>query len=328
MAFCLSLCLLFALTYQEWLVFDVSQSVDPKTYWGLAHFDFEQSVVRKYRVIVPFLAAGLNWLMVSFAHLFKPGSLSGDFSMRLSFYMVNLASGAAWCTLTYAYLRAMDRSKVASLVGLLMVATSYWTVVNTYAFMTDSFYCCFVALTFLGIARKNATMLFWAILIGPFAKEAYVFLLPVIFLYSHVHKGKLLLWFFLSGIVTFSYRYLYDHITGHTMMESLGPDMQHFTYISNLVHRFIEPDYMNPLLATIGLWIFIPAGALLFIKGFARQCRQSFEGYMLLWLLLVLLQMVTSGDLARMFYTYLPIYGFFVALAVDAWRSAQRSSSQ
>jgi hypothetical protein len=79
--------------------FDVAQSVDPKTYWGLAHFDFEQSMVRKYRVIIPFIVAGLNWIVVHFIHFFRPDKANGPFPMHVIFYSVNLLCTSAWCTL-------------------------------------------------------------------------------------------------------------------------------------------------------------------------------------------------------------------------------------
>ena len=324
MAFCLSLCLLFPLTYQSWLTFDVSKTVDAKTYWELAHLNFEQSLVKKYRIIIPLIVAGLNWVVTSVVQLFHSAPVNKDLYMSRCFYGVNLATGAMWCTLAYAYVRSMGRSKIASLLAILVVATSEWTIINTYSFMTDSFFCCFVALAFLGIQRRNSKMLFWAIIIGPFIKENYVFLLPVIFFYSHIHKGKLLLWFALSGALVFSYRYIFDHITGHPMIESLGNDAEHFTYIADNSKRFLDPDYRNAMISAIGFWIFIPVGAMLFIKGFTKQLGTQLRGYMLLWLLLVLLQMLSSGDLARMFSLYLPVYSFFIAFAADAWLQQHR----
>jgi hypothetical protein len=328
MVFCLCLCMLFSLTYEDWLVFDINNSVDPKTYWGLAHFDFEQSVVRKYRVLEPFSVAAMNWVLVSVARLFKPGAFSGDYSMRLCFYIFNMGASAMFCTLSYAYVRSLNRSKAAALVVALMIVTAKWTVINTAAFMADSLFCCFIALTFLGISRKNTAMLFWSVLLAPFSKEAYLFMLPVIFLFSHVPKLKILGWFVLSAAITFTFRYAYDRLTGHPMGESLGQDTEHFTYVLNNSKRFLQPDFMNPLKALIGLWLFIPLGAMLLIKGFARQLAGQVKPYMIVWLLLVVLQMLMSGDLARMFYLYLPVYGFFVAYAIDAWRQQNRTLAQ
>lgn len=313
--------MLFSLTYEDWLVFDINNSVDPKTYWGLAHFDFEQSVVRKYRVLEPFSVAAMNWVLVSVARLFKPGALSGDYSMRLCFYVFNLCASSMFCMLSYAYARSLDRSKVAALVVALMIVSAKWTVINTAAFMADSLFCCFIALTLLGISRKNNAMLFWSVLLAPFSKEAYVFILPVIFLFSHVPKLKLLGWFALSAVITFGFRYSYDRLTGHPMSESLAQDTEHFTYILNNSKRFLEPAFQDPLKAAIGLWLFIPLGGILLIKGFARQLVRQVKPYMVLWLLLVVLQMAMSGDLARMFYIYLPVYGFFIAYTIDAWRA-------
>ncbi len=322
LVFCLCIALLFPLSYQGWVAFDISQSVDPKTYWGLAHFNFEQSMVRKYRIIIPFLVAAIHWVVVHIIHLFRPDKATGDFPMQLIFYCVNLLCSAAWCTLVYAYLRTFGKSKVACLIGPLIILTSKWTAILTADYMVDTFYCCFLALAFLGIATRNSRMIFWSIIIGPFAKENFMFMLPVIFLFSSVPKWKSASWMALSAVILFFYRYIYDHLTGHPMAESLNNDAEHFTFLISNSPRFLEDYWQQDMAATIGIWWVIPIAVGLLNKGFGRQLRQDWRLYMWLWVVLVLLQMLMSGDLSRMLYLFLPVYSLIIASAIDHYRSS------
>lgn len=321
LVFLLCLIMVFPLSYQCWVAFDVSKSIDAKTYWGLAHFDFEQSSVRKYRIILPFFVAGLNWIAVHFIHLFRPDRANGDFCMHLLFYCVNMLCTAAWCTLVYAYLRAFGKSKVASLIGPLIILTSKWTIPLTGQYMVETFYCCFIAMAFLGIATQNARLIFWSIIIGPFAKENFLFMLPVIFLFSNVPKWKSLSWMLLSGILVFTYRYIYDQLTGHPMQESLANDVEHFTFLQSNSERFLEEYWQQDIAATIGIWWLIPLAVVLLTKGFGRQLAVEWRIYMWLWAILVLLQMLMSGDLSRMLYLFLPVYSVLIASAIDHYRN-------
>lgn len=327
LVFCLCLCVLFGLTYESWLAFDVRKTADPQTYWGLAHFDLEQSVVRKYRVLEPFAVAAISKVLLLVIRIFRPGDYSGEFSLKLGFYLFNLAASSAFCTLCYAYARSLSRSRIAALIATVMIVTANWTAINTYACMVDALFCCFVALTFLGISSKNAKMLFWAILIGPFTKESFIFLLPIIFFFSHIPKLKLIGWFALSGGLILAFRLGYDYLTGHQPMESLGSDGAHFTYIISNSQRLLEAGFMNPLIAEIGLWILVPLGGILLIKGFARRFFSQVQPYMILWLLLVVLQMLMSGDFARMFYLFMPVYAAWIAYTVDEWRAKIKGSA-
>ena len=63
---------------------------DIDTYLGLSHFDFDQSPIRRYRVIVPFLAAGLHSILHPVLSVIQPNSFPGpDFGMGFCFLVVN-----------------------------------------------------------------------------------------------------------------------------------------------------------------------------------------------------------------------------------------------
>src|SRR5687767_11158232 len=70
--------------------YDFVASPDLGNYLGLAEFDFDQSPVRKYRVIIPFLAAAVNFVLGPLFSALEPDTFPGpDFSMCMSFFVVN-----------------------------------------------------------------------------------------------------------------------------------------------------------------------------------------------------------------------------------------------
>jgi hypothetical protein len=327
LVFCCSLTIIFGLSFFAWITFRLEDSVDPKTYWGLANFDFEQSPIRKYRILQPFSIAGVHWLLLKLVRLFRPDS-SGVYIMRLCFYVFNLLASSALSTLTFRYVKIMGRSRFASFVAAIIMATCICTINNTSAFMVDSLYCCMLLLTFMAIETNNARLLFWCIILAPFAKESYLFVLPVVFWACRIDKLKLFSWVVLSAVITFSYRYIFDLLTGHPMSDSLNEDVEHFTFIISNSKRLVETGYLFPTIGILSLWILVPIGGILLMKGFWNTLRSNIRSYMVLWFFLVLLQMLMSGDIPRMAYLYLPMIAYFVAITIDAWRKDRVSLAE
>src|SRR4051812_26711120 len=66
---------------------DAIGNTDAKTYTGLAKFELKQNPKRRYRIIVPAIAAAVN--TGSFVwNRFTPESFKGDFGIAFSFFVV------------------------------------------------------------------------------------------------------------------------------------------------------------------------------------------------------------------------------------------------
>ncbi len=325
LVWCFSMAMLFCITYKLWIAFDVHKSVDPVAYWGLAKFEFQQGLARKYRIILPFFIGALNWLLVYLIHLFAPNRGNGDFPMYLTHYCVNLGITAAYCTLVYYYLRKLGKRRIASLMGPCIIIVSSWTAPLTAEFMVDTFFCCFLTMSLIAIATKNTRLVFWMLMLGLFVKENFMFMIPVLFLFSHVPKWKSLIWIVIAAAAVFSFRFIYDRLTGHPPMESLHSDAENFTYLITNSVRFTERFWQQDMLATVGIWWVIPIAAGLLVKGFGRQLAQDWKGYMWMWSLMVLFQMFLAGDLSRFLYLILPVYSVFIASAVDYYLKVRAS---
>jgi hypothetical protein len=152
--------------------------------------------------------------------------------------------------------------------------------------------------------------------------------LPVVFWACRIDKLKLFSWVVLSAVITFSYRYIFDLLTGHPMSDSLNEDVEHFTFIISNSKRLVETGYLFPTIGILSLWILVPIGGILLMKGFWNTLRSNIRSYMVLWFFLVLLQMLMSGDIPRMAYLYLPMIAYFVAITIDAWRKDRVSLAE
>ena len=164
--------------------YDTVANPDIKTYLGLANFDFDQSPIRKYRVIVPFIASGIDFLFHPIFSKFAPNTFPGpDFSLCLSFLLVNCILMSIFGLLVYQLSKAFGCSRNATVVGLLSVLTCRWTMYIAGLPLVDSLYLVIIAMTLLGIKTKNTTLIVVTIFLGPWAKESFLFVAPLIFFF-------------------------------------------------------------------------------------------------------------------------------------------------
>lgn len=310
--------------------YDLSEAVDQKSYWGMAHGDFNTSPHRKYRFIIPLLAAAVNRIIQTVAHLFNRDALSGDFSMKASFYLVNLTVCALWCTLIWKFCRAYGQSWLGALFGLLTVTTSRWTAVHTGTPHVDLLYCLAIACTLYGIRARSSEFLYAAIFLGPFSKELYIFVAPVL-LFSHWPKWKTILWILVAGILVFVSRFVIDAITQQPVSRSLEAGLHIFSYIPSQVARLKITGYWIELFATLGLWWVMPLAAKLLVEKLPRIRRFVREPYIIAFLLSAAWQLVFHGEYARMSYILMPVYavvvGFSAELLYGYWRSQRAGTA-
>ena len=295
--------------------YDQTSNVDCQTYMGIARFDFNQSPVRRYRPIVPLIAGSMSHVFGPVFKKLAPSHFPGDFPLCLSFFIVNNILISLWGVVIYRYCLVLGASKLSAIVGLLVMLTCRWTSYMAGTAMVDSLYCLVVGLSLLGIAEKNAKLLLPAIFIGPFAKEAFIFIAPVIFFFSHLSKTRLLLYFLLSGILVFAFRYGYDHFAGFPPGGSLVRDAEHVQYIKESIRKLFSFHGVYDILSNFGVWILLPAIAFGVTKGYRNILKQKMSLYMLVFLVAVLIHMLLSGYLERMFYLSMPLICALTALA-------------
>jgi hypothetical protein len=173
----------------------------------------------------------------------------------------------------------------------------------------------------LGIREKNAGLIIFSILIGPFSKESYIFFAPVVFFFSHLPKWKLFLWFMLSGILVFSSRYIIDQATGYSMTTSIAADINVINAIPFNINRLRIMGYWNEIGATFGLWLLVPPLTRLYLKRRPGNKSVFREGYVIAFLVSTAWQILLNGEYARMMYMLMPVWAIVIAKAIEQWRT-------
>lgn len=296
---------------------DISQFPDANTYLGLAEFNFDQSPVRRFRVLIPFAASLLNYLFGGIFSRLAPTYFTGDFGLPFSFFVINLLLMSYFGQLIYRYCRAYGLNIAFALGGVMVMLTSRYTHYLAGLPLVDSLFCVTVAWVLLGIKEKNTVMLLWAIFLGPFAKEAFIFIAPLIFFFSHISKKKLTVYFLLSGVLVFSYRYIYEMYAPPVFMSGFKADIYHIYLIPKFLPVLFSFYGVYKILSNLFLWILVPVVALAFTQGYLSKLWSD-SGRVIKWFIVaVIIQMLLSASVERMFYTAMPVLCLGIAMSAN-----------
>ena len=322
LVFLFSLAVISGPAYESMDKLKPEECTDCQTYLSLAKGDFDQSPVRRYRIIIPALAGSLNMVAEKvITPALMPATSPDDFSLHLSFLIVNSLLMALFALLVYK-LTLSWTTEIAALIALLALLTCRWTAIFTGWPLTDTLYLVTIALALLGIREKNSTYILISIILGPWAKESYIFLAPLIFIYAPVKKWKITLWFIISGTLVFAFRYLLDHFSGSSFMEGLTAGPTHFEYISTSLRRLFSFHGLYELFSVTGIWVLL----FLLLAGKGAKARKIFGSlppYMLWYIPVVFIQMLLSTDIARMFYLIMPLLVVIYAIIIDNFITGQ-----
>ena len=316
--FCLAV--IFSPALATLFEYDLSKFPDCKTYLGLAQFDFNQSPVRAYRVIIPFAAAGLNFLFGGIFAKLAPAYFIGNYSLPFSFFMINITLTAYFGLLIYRYCKAFGIDKLSAIIGTLAMLTCRYTVYTAALPLVDSLFCVVVMLTLLGIKLKNTNMLLCAIFLGPFAKESFIFLAPLIFFFSHLDKKRLLLYFLCSAILVLVSRYIYEVAVLKNISGGFIADLHHLPNLVRNLPKLFSFYTLGKIMMNTGFWAIAPILVLFIKRGWGREVLTKLDNWLIWFIVAIFLQMLLSGSMERMFYLAMPVICVIVALAVAELR--------
>lgn len=295
-----------------------SMGPDALIYMEIAKGNFDQNPIQKYRVVVPMMAAGIDVIFGEAFEKIKPWSFEGEFSLFVSFWIINNIIVAFFGLVTFLLCRIYNISLVASILGLLVLLTCRWTAYMAGLPLIDSLFCLVSVLVLLGIKEKRNNLIVFCILIGPWAKESFIFVTPVIFFFSSINKLKQIGWFLLSGLLVFTFRFYFDKYTGTTIGDSLRGDLSHLNNFYDALLRLFSFHGIYEIFSVTGLWIILPC--YLMIRNIQRfkEHLKELDWHIYAYLLCVIVQAIVSAELARMFYLGLPVLAVFVAMSADS----------
>jgi hypothetical protein len=297
-------------------IYKEAANPDIDTYLGLSHFDFDQSPIRRYRVIVPFLAAGLHSILHPVLSVIQPNSFPGpDFGMGFCFLVVNNLIMAGAFLLVFKTARFKGLSFMFSMLSVLFILSCRWTLYVCGLPLVDSLYFLVLSGVLYAIATQNTAWSYAMIFLGPWAKESFIFIAPLLFFFGPISKIKQVPYWLLSAIVIFTYRYVYDHWVGVPIEESMTRDLAHFGFIGESLQRLFSFHGVYEILSIVGL------GGVSFLLLWNPQIRSEWKkqvrSYEVLYILIIVFHALLSTDLARMFYLTMPVLGIWMASLLE-----------
>lgn len=293
---------------------NTTQYTDTRSYLGLSKFELNQHPVRKYRIIVPAMAALVNTGSTLWQKL-APAAFKGDFATPFSFFLVNLVLMSLLGVVIYRYILQFGIGRFAALLGLLVMLTSRYTADFTGLAMVESLYFLVVACTLSAIRTRNTGMLIACIFVGPFAKEAFVFIAPLIFFFGHINWKKQVLYFLLSGLLVFGFRYGFDLYSHAPVSEGINSDVGYVTRIKENIMSLLSVQGVYQLFMTVGFWIFFIIWAAYPERG---KRFLKIDALHLAFMCSVLLQMILSGNFYRMLYMAMPLICLMAAYSFQS----------
>ena len=334
MPWLLAVAALANLAYPMYVHFDFSHSPDTRSYLRMATGRFDSvRVTHRYRVLVPAAAAVVAAPLTRVYGRIWVQRPAGLWPLRFAFYIVNClllaAAGACW----FNGARLTGASPEAAALAMLAVLTSRWAEYAAGLPLTDSLYLLVFGLSYYAIRRgpRGAWALVIALVLGPLAKESFLFLLPWLFWFGR----KTLPWptqllALGGGVVSLVAVHLFvDNQLKAAAADSVTNALQHVENIVYSVQRAASPKGLGELLSIFGLFTLLVPIALWLGKSSkvpaTPKILASFGWAEISLLAVVAIHMLLSGDLGRMGYLSAPVFCSALALVFTRWRRLVRS---
>ncbi|MBN2736044.1 MAG: hypothetical protein JXR70_03625 [Spirochaetales bacterium] len=303
--FFISLAVVHGASFQAMDMITAADNPDSITYLGIAELDFNQSEIRRYRVIIPFLAGFINFIFGNLFDALAPWTFKGDFSLSISFLIVNNLLMALTGVFVFKYVYFHTRHFLSSTLGLISFLTCRWTGILAGTPLVDSLFIFILVLVLLGLKTNNRQMLIFSIFLGPWAKESFIFIAPIIFFYAPIKKTRMVLLFLISGILVFSGRFIIDSLSDTPPLLALGKDFRHLTYILSGFKRLFSFHGLYEVFSVTGFWVLLIVPAALNRK--VKSYLTDFKGYEWWFLVSVVFQALISVEIARMLFMLTPV---------------------
>ncbi len=323
---------LLNLAYPMYVHYDFSHSLDTRSYLRLAAGRFDSvNVTRRYRVLVPAAAGALARPVAAVYGRIWPQRPAGEWPRRFAFFLVNCvllsAAGATW----WRTARLAGAGAGATGVALLAVLSSRWAEYSAGLPLTDSLYLLVFGLGYYAWRRGPGAG--WAVaaalLLGPLAKESFVFLLPWLVWFGRRALGWRGQVAALAGglLALGTVHYFVDRAAGVPPTETVSNALSHFENVAYSLRRAASPKGLGELLSIFGLFTLPVLVAL--VRPSGRRVLAPVLGWAEgILLIVVAIHMLLSGDLGRMGYLFAPVFTAALALVAQAVfrRSAKLTS--
>lgn len=311
--------------YTMYVHYDFSHSLDTRTYLSIARGEFRgQSLTRRYRVLVPAVAAVVAGPVARVYARIWPQRAATEWPLRLAFYLVNTALLAAAGVVLYRTARLYEAPPAAAALAMVAVLSSRWAVYIAGLPLVDSLYVLIVALAFYGVRARSAGTLALVLLLGPLAKESFVLLVPWLLWFGRAALPwpRQVGWLALGGALALAVRHWIDGRAGTPPAASATNALDHFENITYSLGRLFSVKGVGEIFSIFGFfWLALLAGG--------HWLRPL--GAPALWFgVVVVVHMLLSSELARMGYLAAPVFAVALAgvLTQQSWLGERAVTSE
>ncbi|GAB2956338.1 hypothetical protein GCM10027048_22930 [Hymenobacter coalescens] len=323
--------------YTMYVHFDFSHSSDTRSYLKMARGEFHGvRITHRYRVPVPLLARAVAWPVQQVYARVWPHRAADEWPLRLAYYLVNTLLLAAAGLIIFQTCLLYGASPGAAALAMVAVLVSRWAVYIAGLPLVDSLYMLVFALAVYAARSGSAAALLTCILLGPHAKESFVFLAPWLLLFG----GRALRWpwqlaaLLVSAGLAYLVRHWIDAQLGAPPQESVQNALSHLENLGYSVRRMLSPKGVGELFSIFGFfWLALLVALRRPASGPVRWWQEL--GWPAVGLgLVVLVHMLLSGDIGRMGYLMAPMFAVALARALTlhpafGWLGlGQQSASQ
>jgi hypothetical protein len=311
LVYLLALGVLAGPAYTMYVHYDFSHSLDTRSYLRMARGEFAGvSVTRRYRVLVPAVAAAVAWPLEQVYARVWPQRAASEWPLRLAFYLVNMALLAATGVIIFETCQLYGAAPAAAALAIVAVLCSRWAVYTAGLPLVDSLYLLVFALAFYAPKAGSAAAMVAVLLLGPLAKESFVFLVPWLLLFGRpaLSWPKQLAGLAVGGALALAVRYWIDARIGAPPTESLNNALDHVYNLAYSLKRLFSVKGIGEIFSVFGFfWLVLLAG-----WQWLRPLGWPAVGLVAV----VLAHMFLSGDLGRMGYLGAPVFAVAFALVL------------
>lgn len=311
------------LAYPMYVHYDFSHSLDTRSYLRLATGCFDSvNVTRRYRVLVPAAAAVVATPVAKMYGRVWPQRPAGWWPLRFAFYIVNCllvgAAGACW----FNAARHAGATPTAAALAMLAVLTSRWAEYAAGLPLTDSLYLLVFGLGYYAIRRGSGGgwALAGALLLGPLAKESFVFLIPWLLWFGRPALALPRQLLALAGGIAalLLVHTLVDSRLGTSATQSVTNALEHVENLTYSLKRAASPKGIGELLSIFGFFTLILPAAYWWERQASPDAVPPFYATLgraeIGLLIVVAIHMLLSGDLGRMGFLSAPVFCTALAL--------------
>ena len=315
--FCLAI--LVGPAYNTYLDYNYKSNPDCNTYISIADGNFkDQSLVRRYRIIVPFVAKAVSFPFEQVYTKLWPHRADSEWPLRMSFLLVNLSLMALTGLTIFHCCKAYNISDSGSLLAVIAVMVGgRWGNLFAALPLTDSLYFLVLCAVIYAMKKNHSLMLALCIIVGPLAKESFLFVAPFIFFLSPLSKIKQVALFALSGLLALSIRYWIDHQAGNSIAASVASDAEHIHNIGVSVIRIASVRGIGELATVLGLFSLLLAagftGGKKAITSWTNHTDKIIGGF----IPVILIHALLSTEVARMIYLGSAVWAVMLGLIWD-----------